>query len=253
MKLKKINKLLALSIVTAVVINPFGSIVNAMSPNEAGNQYQSIEKTNFKVLSDDLNNMIYTYDENGTSYRVEEKVAEDFSSVKSTIYEKNNKNEYVISSKLETTISDNEVTLKTQENNNITTEVVPLSNLITVDGEPTYDDSMAKNKDSWTYNQTLKTSSKFLSYTLGTVTAVIAAAVSFKLGNGGKLLMTAINSVAQKVIADKIKLVYYKKDFYYTYYPNTILPRGEKVISKAYKNSGRTQQIGKTMTDYYYR
>ncbi|MCC0686179.1 hypothetical protein [Clostridioides sp. ZZV14-6345] len=253
MKLKKINKLLALSIVTAVVINPFGSIANAMSSNEVGNQYESIEKANFKILSDDLDNIIYTYDEQGTSYRVEEKVANDFSSVKSTIYEKNNKNEYVISSKLETTISDNEVTLKTQEDNNITTEVVPLSDLITVNGEPTYDDSMAKNRDTWTYNQTLKTSSKFLTYTLGAITAVITTAVSFKLGEGGKLLAAAISSVAQKVISDNIKQVYYKKDFYYTYYQNTILPRGEKVISKAYKNSGRTQQIGKTMTDYYYR
>jgi len=61
-------------------------------------------KENLEIISDDFDNIIYTYDEKGKSYKVHENMNKELSQVHTEIYQKDDNSQYILIEKYDTTI-----------------------------------------------------------------------------------------------------------------------------------------------------
>lgn len=216
------------------------------------------EKTNFKILINESEKVIYTYEENGKSYRVEENIDSKNSKVDSIIYEIN-KNELIPISTIKTSLDNNNLIVKTTKKNKTTMEIVDLNseiqinnNMDTMISPRLHEPGAGSGSTNWQYWGTIKSSTAIVKYTIGAVKVAIQAIVASKSTTPVQAAaVAACGYIAGVIIESRIPTVYYTKEFYNSYYVGSNLLSGEKVISTFYSDSARKNKID-TAIDFYW-
>lgn len=253
---------------------------------DAATNYQSSIKTrdNINILSSDLDNIVYTYTENGKHFKVFESLNENLTEVSSEVFVQNEEGIYELQSEIETTVSDGEMTIETNTNDRKNIEVVELSTAVnytpvidkknelnkpidplrTINGIDSNDQikpfAIIEENDltAWRYSGVFKYSNNIYKYTLGAIVAVIAgvsipamaAAAGVTIGAAAK---TTISYIANNLFSSNWTTVYYTQTVYYKFLIGTNLPRAEKTYTTVFKDSARTQKIGNTVIDEYWQ
>lgn len=263
--MNRFKRVIAFSLVAVTGFGVAGSanqILASTIPLEISSQVEnSTGRKNVNIIKLDNNSAIYTYEENGKSYKVIESITDNFDYVSSKIYVLNNSGDYILDSTIITEVKNGIITVSTTKNGNTVVEKSNLtssftsnmsrkeSNIQEYSLEYPYEDLT-----SWEFSGTFKGSDRIKKYTLLAVTAVIANIVN---GLGGGILsssaVTAVSTVAGAIISDDIPVIYYTQDVYYKYIKDmpTKLPRAEKTITVFYSDKDRTDKIEKVTNEYY--
>lgn len=242
-------------------------------------------RENINILSSDLDNLVYTYTENGKEFKVVESLNENLTEVISEVLVKNEEGIYELQSEIETTVSNGEMIIETNTNNRKNIEVVELSTAVNYTPEINIKNELSTQIDplgtikgnssidqiqpfgiieengltEWRYAGVFKYSNNIYKYTLGAIVAVIAgvsipalaAAAGVTLGAAAK---TTISYIANNLFSSNWNTIYYTQTVYYKYLigTNPLLPRAEKTYTTVYKDSARTQKVGNTVIDEYW-
>ena len=100
------------------------SIINV----QQANAQEQGERTNFYLVNSELGNMIYTYDEDGKSYRVEEQISFDMTSSESSVYVKSEDGNYELDYTSSTFVEDGDVNIVTNKDGEISTKIEYINN-----------------------------------------------------------------------------------------------------------------------------
>ena len=270
--MNKFFKSISLFLSTLMVFLLTSESVSAKVNIPDGNQI-STQKESFVIHNSDPNNTIYTYTENGKEYRVVESSNEDLTKVDSNIYVKNKKWKYELESKINSTIENNEVIVKTQSKGiskekievfelDSLGEYIPDEILNDVPNETTSEITPFRiiednGLTSWYYAGTFKYSNIIAKATLSLVVAIItnvalpglASAAGVALSATAK---TAISNIAGQIVSYGVSVIYYSQVVHYKYLIGTDLPRAERTATSVYRDSSRTQKIGNTVVSEYY-
>ncbi|WP_291649284.1 hypothetical protein [Clostridium sp.] len=87
-------------------------------------------RANINILSSDLDNLVYTYTENGKEFKVVESLNENLTEVSSEVLVKNEEGIYELQSEIETTVSNCEMIIETNTNDRKNIEIVELSTAV---------------------------------------------------------------------------------------------------------------------------
>lgn len=261
----KTLKFVALTLILATATSFTPAVTFAATNNNTKVVNKSIDvkksgKSNFKIWDKNLAHVMYTYDEDGKSYKVVESMDSKLTNGNSKIYVKNiETGDYELDSTLTTTVGNGKVTIKTTDvkTNNTTTDSLDLSaknlNKMKQQGGIHLDyREPDENLTDWEYSAPFFGSSRIKRYTLIAVTGVIAGVIG-SLGtpiSGGA--SGAIGAVAGAIVADEIPLVFWGQDVFYKYIIGTSTPGAERSLTTFYSDSGRNNQIGDTIVNEYY-
>lgn len=251
MKKIKLMKMIVLTLATILTFNTVEPLCNVYAEsNDQG-------RKNLLVVSDDIENFIYTYTENDIEYMVKEKSTEDYKHIESKIYVKNESDDYKLTETRTFDMNDGYIT---NQITNVNTRKVEIKKdniselIISEDSKPALTNAKSSGSTTgWKYSQTLKTSTKIKKYTLLAVTSIITSAVTYSfLGPVGTTAANTINTIAQAIISDNIPNVWIKHVYYLKFLSGTSLAVGEKKITTVYSNSARTKRIKSPVTTYYW-
>lgn len=214
---------------------------------------------------------MYTYTENGKAFKVVESLNENLTEVSSEVFAKNEDGIYELQSEIETTVSDDKMTIETNTNDRKNIDVVELNTEVNYTPEINIKNELRTQIDplgiieengltEWRYAGVFKYSNNIYKYTLGAIVAVIAgvsipamaAAAGAPLGATAK---TTISYIANNLFSSNWTSIYYTQTVYYKYLigTNPLLPRAEKTYTTVYKDSARTQKVGNTVIDEYWQ
>lgn len=270
--MKKLFKIIALTLSMAV-----GLVI--MSPVEKAKADTNNKRTNFQFISRELDNTVYTYDENGEHYKVVEKGNKDLNYVDSKIYKKDVNGEYQLDYTTVTEIVDGIAKFETTKNGQTSIE--------TMDLKLSYNEQKSSNKarsflnnvelnggglitpysdapggggtdlGPWEYNGTFYNSTRIVRYTVIAVTAVLAAVMAPALGGSiyASGASAAVGAIAGDIVSEYISIVYYKRVVYYrhlTLSSGMKVPRAERTTTTVYRDSSRTSVIRGSVTCEYY-
>lgn len=250
--MKKKLKVIALICVLILGISIINNTVNVYAETTG-------EKTNFKILTNENEKIIYTYDENGKSYRVEENINPETSKVDSIVYVVSGNGKQIPVSTIETTLENDSITIKTTEKNETITETFNLdtliqtnvnkSNIVTPFANEIGAGSGATN---WQYSGTIKSSTNIAKYTVGAVRVAIQTIAAAKSATLMQTTAIAVcGYIAGVIVESRIPTVYYTKEYYSSFYVGTTRMAGEKVLSSFYSDSARKNKID-TAIDFYW-
>lgn len=221
-----------------------------VSTNQSNNSVLSLKKDNFNYLEGKPGDthLVYTYDSNGSTYKVVENASENFDKVNSTIYTKNNTGIFVKYATQNLTVNNSTFKLRTDENGIVTTEVQDLSSVKESDvlNNKISSRRLASGSyqgykvSSWKHLDTIKGSNRIEKYTVTAVTAVLVyIATDAATGGLSTAAVVAIGAVANKIVDEAIPYVYYRQ-FYYE----------KKLINPPY--SLKNFVVGSRWRTYYY-
>lgn len=255
---------------------PLENIALAKSTDNVASE-QIGNKNNLVILNDDLENYVYTYEENGISFKAIEHISSDLKHVDGEIYQKDKNGNYKLYSTLITDVKDGIVTTKTNnlKNHTITIEKMDLTPIIervekeseaeidfadiesevkTVKISSDIGTSDYSDLGPWEHHTTdYGKKGELLKVSLGTLITVIGALCLGSLSSIlAKAALAGVQYIANYIVNHSISTVYYKKVWYFKYIKGTKFPRAEKVNTTFYKNKDRTKQIGDTVVQTYY-
>ncbi|WP_172249952.1 hypothetical protein [Saccharibacillus deserti] len=187
------------------------------------------EKQNFVFLEGNPGDLhlVYTYESEGITYKVDEHSNEDFTEIHSIIYQKEANGEFVEFSTQDTTIdSENSlIKLTTDQGGVISSEAQSVKSIEPIvsgipaihsdrgDSFTTMDSYNGTPVKPWVYNSWKEGSSSIARYTLtGVVGALSLIAVDYAPG-AYKLGAAAIGAMATLFVADNVQTVYYKQRY----------------------------------------
>lgn len=205
---------------------------------------ESVESFNFETMSEDISNLefiqldlsdkvIYTYEQNDKSYKVEEtlKYNDNNTEIESNIYQETLPEQYTLVETLNTTVnkisetSDVEVTVRQNDkivahdfiyvkNAQVSNEIKDDATITPTANYPIYE---------WRYQGMFYGNTKIIRYTVSAIITVLATAVGFKTASiGGTIVANALGDIAKNVILDHIPLVYWKMQLWDYYMNNSI-------------------------------
>lgn len=211
------------------IISPvLTSAAPATSASEI-DQVSGLEKENFVFLEGNPGDLylVYTYESEGVTYKVEEHSNEDYTEVNSVIYQENADGKFVEFSTQDTVV-DNEksiIQLTTDKGGVTTSESQSISNVeSSVSGIPAIRSDLEDKftpMDSyngtpvkpWVYNSWEQGSSSIARYTLtGVVAALSSIAVKYAPG-AYKVPAAAVGAMAALFVSDNVQTVYYKQRY----------------------------------------
>lgn len=255
MKLKKILKPFVVALSLIVSIPVFGG-TNTVSADEVA------ETRNVKIINDSRENFVYTYEEDGEKYKVIESSAENYSLVSSSIYKMDDNGKYKLDYTSEMKIDFDESKAYYTEYNTqariVSTNTINIENMTSKDGQISFEEPSEYaienpgGEAGWRYSGQTKPSTKILKYTISGVTAVLVGVAGVYGGVVGGTAAGILRDIAIDVVDEKIANLWYICDFYLLFKSNSSTVQGEWKITKVYKNSARTQQVGGTVSNYYY-
>lgn len=243
-------------------------------------------RENINIISSDLDNLVYTYMENGKEFKVVESLNENLTEVNSEVFVKNEKGNYELQSEIEATVNNGEMTIATTTENKDSVEVLELSSVVNstpsinlknelsqkINPLGTIAENVSNDKiqpfgiieenglTEWRYAGVLTGSNYVLKLTLGAIVAVLASVAipAMAVAAGVSISATAkvaISYVANSIFSNSFATVYYRQTTYYKYLigTNPLLPRAEKTYTTVYSNSARTQQISDTVIAEYWQ
>lgn len=268
MKKKKLSKIIICTLLAATVSELY--IPTEYTFAETENKYEETidfntnnnsytGKSNFVMVSNSLDNFEYTYDKNGKSYKVKEKINETFDEGETRVYEKKESGDYELVSTIFLTRTDDSIKQKIIENDNITYQEDKLSDIIDVKFEVVDSNKIISEKykpnsirassslTGWQYCTSIFSSTKFPRYSMTSVTATICGLLGYAFaGPVVAGVVSGVSALAGIIISDEIPLVYYGQDVYHKNIIGTDppLPRAEKTITWFYSDSRRKYEIG---------
>lgn len=128
--IKKVMYAIFTLVLCLTFITPeFANAATNETSQQNSNNVLSLEKSNFNYLEGKPGDthLVYTYDSNGSTYKVIENSSDNFDEVNSTIYLEDNSGVFVKYSTQKTTVNNNIVTHTTDVNGEVTTETQDLS------------------------------------------------------------------------------------------------------------------------------
>lgn len=214
-------------------------------------EVKSTEKKAFKFISvDDVSDIRYTYEENGSKYMVKEHANKELTEVTTDIYELNGKkillkdhyvtNIYVKKGLIEISTS--------YRNNKKVFDKISVNNIVEVPKDINVR-AKAKARKGWVHVYDYKGSVKFAKYTLAVVISVLGGSIAAMSGityvTGGAI--AGITEIAKIIVNERLPFAYMKQRGYY-YYPknNNGIPTKMKQVTKCYRKSNGTGYLGKT-------
>lgn len=260
------------------------SFLNQVSVNAATNEIYrdqsnsvlSLRKDNFNYIegAPGDKHLVYTYDSNGSTYKVIENASDSFDEVNSTIYKKNKNGVFVEFATQNLTVNESTFTQKTNINGKVTVETLDVSfnvseSINTLSGldvspfmaakvqdmycEPILGDCYTVRGWQWEGPNT-NGSNSIVNWT---VTAIVAVIVFIASDGNGKLAgAAAAGAIANKIVDDLIPVVYYTQWYYTRRLENP--PRGLQNFIVAsnwytvfYSDSDRKNEIG-SIDEYKY-
>ncbi|MBV4429682.1 hypothetical protein [Clostridium tyrobutyricum] len=247
-----------------------------LSTSELNNSKSVVKtgKSNFKVLDSNLSNIEYTYDKDGKSYKVLEKINSQLTDGQSEIYVKNQNGEYELNSKIITTVRDKKVTFTTTDVKGkiVNTDSVDLNELANqgkidlnnaestgsknINTSSAVRVSIAKTASSsltdWKHSKQNFGSNIIARYTIVGVTAVLCGVIGTLGGAVTAGVVSGLSAVVGMIVSEEIPRVYYGQDVYYKYIKGTYLPRAERTWTTFYSDSARKHKIKNTVMYQYY-
>ncbi|MBT2282619.1 hypothetical protein J7E78_03585 [Paenibacillus polymyxa] len=260
------KKLITAALSIALCLEVVVPTVMLAAPNalEASVSQLSKEKQNFIFLEGKPGDahLVYTYESNGDTYKVEERANKDFTEINSTIYVKNAEGKFVEHA-IQNAIIDTQNSLfqvTTNENGIIETETqnfgVDTTDLSTIPNIPVrpdrgdlitpFDSYMGGAVSAWYYGSWADGSSRIERYTVTAVTALIFA-LATAANPSAAVVTTTVGAVALTIVQDQVPLVFYKRRYAEkkSLVATTIIV-GSKWDTIFYSNSARTSEIGRT-------
>lgn len=245
----------------------YAQTANNPISHQEGNDVLSAEKKNFNYLEGTPgdNYLVYTYESDGSTYKVIENASENFAEINSTIYVKDENGEFIEFATQNLTVSDSEFIHTTNINGEVTIErqdlSVEQSDMISKEADtPLRLEPMSMGScygeplSGWGYVNTVNSSTRINNWTITAVTAaVIYGATTGATNIASGALPTAAGAIAQKVVDELIPVLYNKRWYYELKLQNP--GRGQEnfiVGSNWYSNSARTNFIRATDAYVYH-
>lgn len=273
-----VNKRLCSIVLIVSLIGGFTANVQYAKANILENSKASVsvntgKRSNFKFTSKDPKNTLYTYNENGKLYKVEEHTnsTNEATVVNSMIYVQNKDLSFSLDYSTTTTIKDNKVTVVKKKNGQTNTYVSPLRELVGTgrdvadsnvsnsninqsinagvckpDGRVEPDDGLTP----WIYSGYREFSTRFYTFSYASVSAVVAKAIAPYTGGLGAAAYAFINAV----IAASIPVVFYCQDRWLKYEEFSDGRRwiaAEKTYNKVYEDSYHKVLINSFYNEQY--
>ncbi len=207
-----------------------------------------------------LKELIYTYDQNGESYRVYDNANSDLTYTHSSIFKIGKNQEETLIRREIVNVANNVVTTTIIENGQETTNVLDLnsSNKSELINTPTPRGTW----DGWPVSNTYEDYGSFkYSYSItGTTTTAVTATITaiVKVANinpYAKIAVTAISAIVNYIVRENVKRTYVIENvsFRWTKIPNVTLQQRavERTIRKFYTDSNYATVIGSATTTVY--
>lgn len=262
----KIKRILSFVLICTIISTTFSTKVLAIDSQKQtdinlSSYSEQYKKENFELIEDNIyNKVIYTYEENGKKYKVEERASQDLSEVNSQLYvmnalgeyvlEKNIKTKFIVEKQNENLKSSTVIKAELSENGEcIDIQYIPLmndnlnefeyqDNTIDVKEVPTY---------KWVYDGFYQGNTKIVRYTVTGVVALLGTIAGVAVG-GGFATQVAINvatAIAYQVVSDNIPLLWWSSNIWrYRMYNGIFwVDVGNKELTYFYSDSNRTQLI----------
>jgi hypothetical protein len=241
------KKITALVLTVSMAITALPSSIYAATPvgnNASVKEVVSQGKQNLTIINNDLQNMIYTYDKDGCSYKVEEKFNEDLTNGYSTVYVLNDKNKYEIEETIKTTNENGIVKVIYNSNNGTETQALDL-NEVKAKMKTNSSQGISLNSISdWTYNGTFNSSTRIARMTVSGVATVLAGIIGGTIkGKLGAQVSATITSVAITFVTDELPLLFYTQEVYCKWADGTYIKIAERVNTSVYSDSGRRSLV----------
>jgi hypothetical protein len=211
--LKGLKKVISIALAVTILCSSFVKPVFA-------NDTKLDNKTNFNFISTDFDNVEYTYEEDGSSYKVLESMNESLDHIHTRIYIKVG-SEYELLEEYDTTVQkENEDTIKVIKNEagQVTEEIINIGGFTT-----NTDSDMVAEADStlpgvarvgWEFVNVHNGSTHFNNHTLSVVVAILINIVSAGLGLGA-VASGLVGTVAGAIVSNSTPTVYYRRWVYY--------------------------------------
>lgn len=241
---RTINRILSVCVTLSIVISL------CLFPGYAAHESDSTsKKTNLTMLSDDIYNIVYTYEEDGKLFKVIEHANDVYDQIHTEIYEfLPEAGEFLLSrnfdSSLETDREAGIIALTVTENGQSTTTMIETS----IDTDTQVVAVPFSTNAGWTYATSYYGSSKLTIWTVTIVTAVILGAIGGAASGpvaGGAV--SGISTLVGLIIQDCIPELYFIHDVYYLW-PQSGAATHEHIITSVFEDKERTKFIG--LTDY---
>lgn len=236
----------------------------APSSVESSVSQLSLEKQNFNILEGKPGDthLVYTYESNGNTYKVEEYANKDFTEVNSTIYVKNAEGEFVDHATQHATVdTQNSIfQVTTNENGLIETETqdfgMDTTDLSTIPNIPVrpdrgdlitpFDSYMGGAVSAWYYGSYTDGSTRIQRMTVTAVTALLIG-IATASNPAAVVSSIVISNLAITYVLDEVPLVYYKRRYAEKKsLVATTLIVGSKWDTIYYTDSSRSKETGRT-------
>lgn len=269
------KKVTFLFLALVMLLTPFNTVFaqtsNVTTPQPDSIDVLAAEKENFHFIegSPGDRHLVYTYESNGKTYKVEENASENFEEVNSTIYVHDKKGEFIELATQNLIIEDSKITQTTDMGGEVTVESQDIS---LMESESTDEEGVVlpsrmeiminatcygEPVGGWGLVGTNRGSTKITNYSVTGVTAAIiyaATASTTKIAKGS--LAAAAGAIAMKIIDERLPTVYYTRTYYERKLRNPGRGLGNFIVASNwytnwYKSSSRTSSSFIRATDAY--
>jgi len=259
---KVISSVLTIALCVGVVPS---TLTYAAAPNEISISVSKLtqEKQNISFLEGNPGDkhLVYTYESEGNTYKVEENANSDLSKVNSVIYLENSDAKFVeyATQNTEVDLKNALVKVTTNENGSINTDIQPLSVIAPNNfdihdrsgGIKPFDSFMGGPVSSWNYDTWRNGSTRFQRYTVTAVVATLTGIVTLAQPEL-TVISGTVGALAAQIVSDQIPLLYYKQRYAEK---KSLVATSVIVASKwdtiFYTDAGRTSEIYRTAAAKY--
>lgn len=200
-----------------------------------------------------LQDMEYTYVDNGKTYKVIEKANAELTYVNSQVYTKNATGEYTLEYTTETEVGEDGILVTKHENGKTTQNSIDLKPIKASSIEYKNTEGIKSNSEPpispWELHDTVTYSYRIYTYTLTAVVAVVAGVAAVT----GNAVVAGLAYIVDKIIDDRIPRVWYTQLWYCKWKKWPVLWEivAERNITHHFSDSNRNNLIGTTDSEHW--
>lgn len=232
--------------ITSVNVSALENLTNVASYDVKG------DKTNFIFLEGTPGDthLVYTYEQNGNTYKVVENASDDFKKVESIIYLLDANGSFIENSFQESNVDENGnayVTFKDINGESNTIVANPVDNRQT-------QSSISPQATDWewhTYYRDGRTGS-LLNLTISVAVSVIAAAVTAGASATGQLIFSGLSGVASYAITNNISSLYFHSVHNWRHSSKNYVVIDETIATNYYYDAGHSVGAGYSYAEYIF-
>lgn len=253
------KRIITFVLVISLCLTVVNSTKAAASVNSTESLQMSDERSNYQYIlgKPGDKHLVYTYESDGTTYKVDEEASDDFSRVDSIIYKKVLNGTYVECAKQTFTVNNSVFRLETNINEEKFVDIqnISYSNaqesdldqdmLLETYASDTYN---GYEVTGWKYIDSISGSNKIINYTITAVTAIITFIITDGVSGGAGAAAAGVSAVVSKIIDERLKVVYYYHNYYEKNLVNPPLSLRNFVVGSCwrttfYKDKAHTKRI----------